>query len=126
MLAIAAAGCDPGMPTGKLRGQVLLDGKPLTHGAVTSTTEFGDSQGDIGKDGGFQLSLLDRAGVVPAAHHRLAVIAYVGGDTPQGPEADAPLMIPYQYGNPETSGFEADVAPNEEVVVKLELSSKRK
>ena len=122
---LTALGCERGIPTGELSGTVMLDGKLLTHGAVCSTTKFGDSQGVIYPDGTFQLSLREQKGLVPAGHHRLSVFSYVGGEAPKGPEADAMLMIPYQYANPDTSGFEAKVNPNEETIVTLELFSNK-
>ncbi len=68
---LVATGCGDGRPDRlRVSGQVLIDGKPLTHGYIRFVpTGSRPSGGPIGEDGRFTLSCYERDdGIIPGVH----------------------------------------------------------
>jgi hypothetical protein len=122
-------GCDAGMEyTGKVRGTVTLDGKPVTSGTVVSLPLEGGrgAIGEILADGTFALHTDNHGENVIPGRHRLAVAASKSSDQqePYNPEADFIFLLPLRYSDPGQSGFTVDVVAGEECVVDLSMTSK--
>lgn len=107
-------------------GQVLLDGEPLTTGAVITTPEKGrGAQGQIDENGNFELTTRDLGAGAVVGHHSVAVVAHeeLGQGGPESPKRP---LVPEKYMNPQTSGLSLDVQAGEtskEVI--YELSSEQ-
>ncbi|MGD9632431.1 MAG: hypothetical protein AB7U97_04065 [Pirellulales bacterium] len=70
-MAVATIGCGDGRPARTpVSGQVLIDGKPLTHGFVRFVPKNSrPSQADLDENGRFTLSCYgEQDGVVPGVH----------------------------------------------------------
>jgi hypothetical protein len=125
LLMLCLAGCQRHLEyTGKVRGTVTLDGKPMTSGNVISTPRAGGrgSIGPIQSDGSFALMTgQDIDGVAPGAH-QLAVVAYdLGGATEPELDVAKKLLVPEHYADPGRSGFTIDVIAGEEHRIELKL-----
>lgn len=121
------AGCgDLSRDAGRVRGTVVLDGKPLTSGNVIARPSTGDrgAKGAIQPDGSFMLSTVEHGdSIVPGEHH-LAVIAYQPNTTrDDSPEAARKLLVPTRYTDPSTSGLKVNVITGEEHSIELHLST---
>ena len=125
LLMLCLAGCQRHLEyTGKVRGTVTLDGKPMTSGNVISSPQAGGrgSIGPIQSDGSFALMTgQDMDGVAPGAH-QLAVVAYdLRGATEPELEVAKKLLVPERYADPGRSGFTIDVIAGEDHEIKLKL-----
>lgn len=123
-LAVAMSGCGGSESNfAEVRGKVLIDGKPLATGRVTTMPDHGrGAQGTINGEGDFTLSSGDLgAGAVPGTHH----VAVVAIEEPTTFTLGVPSksLVPPKYANPETSGLTIDVKAGEVNEVVLELSS---
>ena len=121
------SGCGAGVEeyTGKVRGTVTLDGKPMTTGKVVSLPldRGRGAIGDIQPDGTFVLHTDNHGDSVIPGRHRLAVSAYdpTRQKETYNPEADLNSIIPLRYSDPGQSGFTLEVAPGEEHEIELKL-----
>ncbi|HEX6963021.1 MAG TPA: hypothetical protein VF175_14220 [Lacipirellula sp.] len=121
-LIAALAGCGSGgVDLASVEGQVLLDGRPLAGGVVTTLPAQGrGARGELDEQGRFTLSSGSLGPGAAIGVHRVAVIAVA--DTGQlSPEAPKKLLTPEKYANPETSGLTIDVQPGaNSAVLKLD------
>lgn len=125
-LASTLVGCGGG--TDKLadvRGQVILDGKPLTKGSVTTLPKQGrGATGKIDSEGWFTLSSGDLGRGATVGKHQVAVFV-VEDVTGINPEAPRKLLIPRKYTVAEASGLVIDVEAGKSNEVVLQLSSQK-
>ena len=125
LLVAALSGCEnEGEGVVPVTGVVLLDGEPLTTGAVVTTPEKGPgARGVIAGDGTFALQTRGVGeGALQGVHH-VAVIARAASEV-GNPEARSRSLIPEQYSNPYSSGIVLDVVPGGVSDFKIELFSK--
>jgi hypothetical protein len=97
LLGLLAVGCSKGRPMGDVRGNVTLNGKPLTEGAVRFIPVNGDTQttGGLIHDGSFRVQ-------VPVAKQRVEITSNVldREKTPPNPTDDQIVMkrlVPERY-----------------------------
>jgi hypothetical protein len=125
VVALSTIGCGDGGPAfAEVRGKVLLDGKPMTKGFVTTQPSAGrGANGAIQPDGSFELS----SGRVPGAlvgPHAVAVVAYENPGA-EGAEADmGKLLVPQRYTSPMSSQLSIEVKEDGDNAPVLELSAK--
>lgn len=124
-LLISTLGCSRhGQETAHVRGQVTLDGRPLTSGGVSFTPAAGRSAGGaIGPDGMYTLSTYSKSDGAIVGKHKVAVCPSGGGEDDPAPTFQE-LAIPSRYHNGQTSGLEFEVIAGKDNVIDLSLSSK--
>jgi hypothetical protein len=126
-IAIAAAmvvGCGPrGPEVAKVRGIVLLDGKPLKKGHVATIPSAGKgANGFIQPDGSFELSTFGDNDGALVGTHKVGIAAYDGATkSPEG--GYGKLLVPKKYTNPETSGLTIEVKSGNDNSTELNLTS---
>jgi hypothetical protein len=114
---LAIAGCSDGRPKRvPVSGQVLLDGKPLTHGYIRfSPPDSRASTGSLDSEGKFKLTCFEPGdGVVPGVH-QVTVMAQeaIGSETIK-------WHAPKKYADPVTSGLTQEIkGPTDDVVINL-------
>jgi len=125
-LVVLLVGCNSqALPAGKVRGTVTLDGEPLRHGAVFSSSPAGrGAAGAIQSDGTFALQTDESIDGAVEGRHLLAVVAYKEDAVDIGPEDSRTLVIPERYTSPHTSGLSVDVVAGKEQNIVLNLESK--
>lgn len=110
--------------TGKVRGTVTLDGRPMTSGNVISTPQDGGrgAIGAIRNDGSFVLTTGQNINGVAPGTHLLAVVAHETGTTTESQlEVANKLSVPERYIDPGRSGFTIDVIAGEVHEIELKL-----
>ncbi|MCA9234823.1 MAG: hypothetical protein KDA44_05105 [Planctomycetales bacterium] len=124
LAALVACGCNSGdSGLAPVSGQVLLDGQPLTTGAVITMPPQGrGARGVIGSDGRFTLSTGDLGEGATIGRHAVAVVA-MEETVGLNPEAPRKLLVPQIYTVPETSGLSIDVVADQDNDVVLKLTS---
>jgi hypothetical protein len=100
----------------------LIDGQPLTSGAVRFTPDGGrPATGEIGTDGKFALSTFDPGDGCPIGTHRVSIIAFkqISNTTRQ-------WNAPKKYVSPESSGLTQTIeGPNDTVKIDLTWGSEK-
>jgi hypothetical protein len=125
LAAFSSLGCGESGPAyADVEGKVLLDGKPLTKGFVTTQPAAGrGANGAIQSDGTFELN----SGRIPGAlvgTHAVAVVAHENPGA-EGAEADmGRLLVPQRYVSASSSPLSIDVQEDGENAPVLELTSK--
>lgn len=102
------------------------DGTPVPGATVTfrGTANGGpvEARGRVGDDGTFRLTTFADGDGVVAGDHRVTVVALPPRDSATPP----PALIAGKYGDPDTSGLTATVAPDtREIVLKVAKPAKR-
>lgn len=129
-ITLASASCGDSTDAPELatvRGQVTLDGEPLSHGTVyfmpddSRGTQGPMSIGEIGENGQYELtSAGDRKGAVVGSH-RIRV------ESRQKPkdfrDTEPPSLIPEHYNDPGSSELMGTVASDTDNVIDLTLKS---
>ena len=117
VFVVLVAGCSDGRPKRvPVSGQVLIDGKPLTSGAVRFIPSSGrPSVGSIDSDGKFTLGCFDRAdGVIPGTL-RVEVNATESID-----DNTTKWLAPKKYASVETSGLSETIeSPTDSLTINL-------
>ncbi|MBN1589185.1 MAG: hypothetical protein JW888_06705 [Pirellulales bacterium] len=117
MIVATFAGCGDGRPTRvPVSGQVLIDGKPLSHGFIRLTPEGARAAtAEIGPDGRFTLKTFEPGdGVVPGTHPVVILGAEQLGPRKQRWHA------PKKYANAKASGLTAAIdGPTDSLLIKL-------
>lgn len=123
--AIGWSGCSGGGDgLASVKGQVLLDGKPLTAGVVVTMPEKGrGARGEIDSAGRFVLTSGELGAGATIGTHRAAVIAVEESAT-FNPEAPRKLLVPQRYSVAETSGLVIQVESGKVNEAVLNLSSR--
>lgn len=104
LLLVAAGGCGPRLPAGKVRvaGTVTYDSQPLAADAVVFAAAQGTESmsARVRADGGFTV-------VLTPGEYAVSVLAKDGPDTmdEKGNVTVAPSLIPKKYTSPTTSGL---------------------
>ena len=116
-ISCATIGCSDGRPQRvPVSGQILIDGQPLSAGAVRFTPKGGrPATGEIGRDGRFSLSTFGPGDGCPLGVHRVSVIAFeqVGSTTRR-------WNTPKNYASPDTSGITQTIdGPTDAVKIEL-------
>lgn len=113
----ATAGCGDGRPRRvPVSGQVLIDGRPLTHGYVRLMPDNArPATAQIGPDGRFTLKTFeDGDGSVVGTHPMIVAANEALGETRQRWHA------PPKYADPKTSGLTATIdGPTDSLVIEL-------
>lgn len=106
---LTVAGCGAtGSNTGKVRGKVTLDEKPLAFGSVVTLPQSGRGAHGVISNGTFELGTAGNSDGAVIGVHKVAVIAQeVAAGGPEGPAGK--LLVPERYTNPETSGLSIEV-----------------
>lgn len=116
-IALAIAGCSDGRPPRvPVKGQVLIDGKPLHTGGVRFTPVNGrPSSGAIDNEGRFSLSTFEPGDGCTLGKHIVTVVAVeeLGGNARR-------WHIPKRYTSASTSGLSQEIeGANETVRIEL-------
>jgi len=131
LLVISAlAGCGPAqIDTYPVSGTVKFsDGQPVRSGTVElQSIEYGTTAtGTIRSDGTFQLGTYTPVDGAAAGQHRAIIIQLIIGDGMTVHHKDHGRAVPTHYGDYDTSGLTAEVAPVEKNQITLTLESKKK
>lgn len=127
-LAFAAAvGCDEGPLVVPVSGKVVYNGKPLEFGSVTFQPPRGQPAiGDIQHDGTFTLSTYRPNDGAVVGTHKVRIACY---ESQRNPNAKGPgeqslgrLLIPRRYTLFDQSGLSAEVRPDQNDPIVLELT----
>lgn len=117
ILLMFASGCGDGRPKRvPVSGQVLIDGKPLTHGFI-SVVPVGarPASGSIGPDGRFILTTYEGGDGVVLGTHQVSVMA---GEVLS--ETATRWHAPKKYSDTQTSGLSAPIdGPTDSLVFNL-------
>jgi hypothetical protein len=108
VLLVGLAGC--GGPA-RVSGNVTLDGKPLTKGAITfaPTGDGPVATGSINSSGRYTLQVGTQSAIPPGTYTVTIVAVEPVPPTPEHPEPLPKLLTPAKYNNPATSGLAAEV-----------------
>lgn len=112
-----ANGCGDGRPKRvPVAGQVLIDGKPLTHGQIMFVPASGrPSQGQLDNDGRFVLSCYEQGDGALMGSHKVAVTAGIGINNTQ-----TRWYAPKKYAEYRTSGLTREITgPVNDLVIKI-------
>lgn len=119
---LGVAGCGDSNGVASVHGVVTLDGKPLTEGTVIVTPAEGRmAKGEIQPDGSFALGTFSESDGAKIGTHPVTVLPLPGGEG-QPPSAAAKLL-PRRYSVAKTSGLTAEVKPNTNNELTIELTS---
>jgi len=114
--AIVVVGCGkPGyqQETAPASGKVTLDGQPLASGFVTFLVTNGRmSTGEIKPDGTFVMSTYGDGDGARVGSHPVTITPIPADDNRY--RGQKPVPVPDRYKQPATSGFTADVKPDED------------
>jgi hypothetical protein len=116
-LLIASAGCSDGRPKRvPVSGQVLIDGKPLTHGYVQfSPNDSRPSTGQLDTNGRFVLTCFEIGDGAVTGTHKVSV----SGQEPIGEET-IKWHAPKKYADPRTSQLTQNIAgPTDAIKIEL-------
>lgn len=117
-------GCSDGRPPMvPVSGQVLIDGKPLTHGFVRFSSGDGRvSMGRLDENGRFRLTCYEPGDGAIIGSHRVAVLTHeIIGD------AKIKWHAPRKYANYATSGLTQEISqPTDSIVINLTWGTKRR
>jgi hypothetical protein len=115
-LLLLTAGCSNGPEIVSVSGQVLIDGKPLTHGFVQVAPKgFRPASGEIGSDGRFTLTTLNKGDGCLIGTHPVAVIATESIDA-----GSQRWHAPMKYQDFTTSGLTVKVTgPTDSLKIEL-------
>lgn len=114
---LATSGCSDGRPQRvPVAGQVLIDGKPLTHGYVRFTpSDSRASTGALDSEGKFKLTCFEPGDGVVLGTHQVTVM----GQEPIGQET-IKWHAPKKYADPASSGLTQEIqGPTDSVVINL-------
>src|SRR5262245_59599659 len=123
LLLSAVVGCGDGRPKRvPVSGQVLIDGKPLTHGYIQFAP--GDSRastGGLDADGHFVLTCFEMGDGAVTGKHKVSVMSQeaIGQETIK-------WHAPKKYANAKTSGLEQEITgPADDVKIELTWGSEQ-
>ena len=124
---LSLLGCNQSAKVGRVRGVVLLDGKPLSTGVVRFLPDAGRSAtGQIQSDGTYSLGTYTQSDGALIGTHKVAIIANEsGGDDRPAYERfnqKTKTLIPERYAAAGTSGLTFEVKPGDNVA-NFELKS---
>lgn len=127
LLFAGCIGCG-GVKLVPVTGEVKLDGVPVADCAVMFNPVGGGPAASAATDsqGHFQLSTMNRPGVVPGEHYvTIAKQRTTGmvGDVPGPDGVHTEWLVPQKYSRPESSGLRKNVSLQEHEFL-FELSSK--
>lgn len=117
-LGLATLGCSHDPPTGKVQGRVTLSGRPVGPGKVfflpdrSKGTQGPPAEGDLGRDGNYELSTFGSGDGAVVGHHRVEIVESIPGmEFGVEGSSDQPAVIPLRYADADTSGLTAEVQP---------------
>jgi hypothetical protein len=117
LVVALVVGCapDPVGPVVPVTGKVLLDGGPLTTGAVVfhpdankGNATLHEPRGQVDAQGNYTIFTADRAGA-PPGWYRVSVISQTSTATEENPYSTPTSNIAAKYGDPNTSGLVVEV-----------------
>ena len=129
---IGLSGCGgvagvPDVTTYKVEGRVLLPGgQPLTNARVTFVPKATDGKalpasGEVGEDGKFVLTTKEPGDGAAAGDYYVRVAATTAPEVTAKGKAKGKLPFPLKYGDVESSGLEATVKPEPNVLPPFRL-----
>lgn len=128
LFLLSAVGCGSrGPEMAPVKGKVLYKGQPLKFGGVLFQPLKGEiAHGEIQADGTFTLYTNVEGDGAIVGQHLVSVTCYEGQNPQAASSGDAEpmlgrLLIPAKYTNCESSGLKAEVKPQQENEVTLEL-----
>lgn len=126
--ALACSGCGAGVELAPVRGQVLLDGRPLQFGAVMFQPAAGQPAAAVIKpDGTFEMNTPGIGNGAAVGPNEVRVTCYEAQNPAAKPgrfgEGLGRLLIPAHYTSYGTSGLVVDVPPRGLDDFVLELTS---
>ena len=136
LLCLLITGCTQGPtdtpPLARVKGKVLLEGKPLTSGSVQFTPDKNRGTtgrmalGNINDDGTFELMTIRSGDGAQVGYHLVAIESYESASfDPNQPVNQVPKsLIPKRYTDPKTSELTAEVKSGEENYLLFDLKSK--
>lgn len=120
-LLLAMAGCDRGPDLIPVSGQVLIDGKPLTYGAIRLVPSVGrPAYSQLDSEGRFKLVTDEVEGVVAGTH-----AVEIGAVEPIS-EYKNKHHAPEKYGTAATSGLTVTInEPTDDLKIELTWDGQR-
>lgn len=121
LLALMALGCDRGPELIPVSGQVLIDGKPLTYGAIRLVPATGrPAYSDLDSDGRFKLVTDEVEGVAQGTHTvEIAAVEPIS-------EYQNKYHAPEKYGSAATSGLSVTITePTDDLKIELTWGGQR-
>lgn len=135
LVAVSLSACNRGPHMVPVKGEVLLDGKPVEGAAVLFTPEAGGRPADgvTDKDGKFSLQTYEPGDGAPVGKYKVAIVGMrmtgiqatadgLSGEVDPGKVREI-WFVPKKYSTPESSGLEAEVKRGL-TPLKFELASK--
>ncbi|MEW4564775.1 hypothetical protein AB1K70_19705 [Bremerella sp. JC770] len=127
LCTVAALGCSRGPEMGTITGEVLYDGKPLSHGTILmEVSGYRLSRGEIKEGKIVNVTTVTPGDGVPVGEANVSINSIAektikpsgqsvtGGDEGMLQGQD---LIPVRYSNPSTSGLKATIKPGENVLL---------
>jgi hypothetical protein len=132
-LGLFTCGCSPSnrTPVYPVRGQVLLNGKPLAravivlHGESTATKDLRPSA-QTDSDGRFLLTSFETGDGAPAGAYQVSLTCYSASSKASAVEGDYSVrnVLPARYSNPATSRLRVDVKSGDNELPPFQLVSR--
>jgi hypothetical protein len=130
MMCTLAAGCADGgrAPVYPVRGQILLNGKPLAEAIVTFHLQDGGvsdalPSGHTDAEGRFALTSYQPQDGAPAGAYAISVVCFRAQPLRKGVESAAQNVVPSRYANAATSKLTATVVPGNNELPPLQVKS---
>lgn len=127
-IVLAGCGGGNGLTTAPVKGKVLVNGQPLSHGTISFRPEAGSpATGEIRPDGTFTLTTFKPGDGAIVGTHEVLVVATerdAGTIPPPQPGEEVVMgksIIPQKYTSFSTSGLTADVVAGEDNSFTFEL-----
>jgi hypothetical protein len=115
-----AVGCSGNthVPVYPVRGQVLLNGKPLAEAIVTFHLQSGAAEetfpsAHTDADGRFALTSYETGDGAPAGAYGISLVCFRARPIRKGYDSDAVNVVPQRYANIATSKLTATVVPGD-------------
>lgn len=123
VVGVLLAGCGDGRPTRvPVAGQVLIDGKPLTHGFIRfAAPDQRPASGQLGPDGRFTLTCYTENDGAVIGTHQVMINAreYIADE-------QFKWHAPQKYSSYATSGLTQEITgPTDSLVIKLTWGNER-
>ena len=133
MVCLTGSGCSPKEEIPELApvtGKVTYEGRPLPNASVVFIPADPDAEKDAtqivrpvattDEAGEYELTWNDHPGAPPGKYN-VIIIALKEHSEDDDTEEKPPSLIPQDYGNPKTSGLNADVKAEEDNVINFPL-----
>jgi hypothetical protein len=130
ILCFMALGCSGhgSTPVYPVRGQVLLNGKPLADAIVSFHAQLGAAldlfpSAHTDADGRFALTSHKNGDGAPPGTYSISVVCFRSRPLRKGQDGRASNVVPQRYADPPSSGLSATVQPGDNELPAIKLKS---